>query len=147
MTLAGFAADQISKAWAASAGPGLDGLLDLVPGLLAVAPAENTGALASLAGDSAVDRAALRGGGLVLAGCRSPGRGPRGARPASACAGLLGAGLLGNSADRLGLGHVRDFLVSGLFPRLSFNLADVFLVAGALALIAARNNGPRMTDD
>jgi lipoprotein signal peptidase len=51
---------------------------------------------------------------------------------------VLAAGLLGNSADRLALGYVRDFLVTGLLPHWSFNLADVFLITGALTLLTAR---------
>jgi lipoprotein signal peptidase len=61
--------------------------------------------------------------------------------------GLLSAGVLGNSIDRLGLGHVRDFLVAGPWPSLIFNLADVFIVFGFLLLlvswIGSRLGSPR----
>lgn len=140
VTLAGFAADQISKAWAASDGPGLD-VLDLVPGVLSVVPVENTGALASLASGQPMTAPLCAVASLLLARWSVSQSGSSRGATASAAAGLLGAGLLGNSADRLVLGHVRDFLVSGLFPRLTFNLADLFLVAGALALVASRPTG------
>ena len=139
--LLGLAADQASKAWAWS-GPG--GVFDLVPGLLAVAPVENPGALASLAGGLPLTAPLCALSALALAALahrRTPSR--AGARPcqstaASLGAGLLAAGVLGNSADRLALGYVRDFLVSGLAPHWAFNLADLFLVLGALTVAAAR---------
>ncbi len=117
LAMAGFAADQISKGWADST-------------------VENPGALASLAGELTLTAPLCAVGALAVAALTfSRFRDSR--SPASvAGAGLLGAGLLGNSADRLALGYVRDFLVSGLLPRWSFNLADLFLVAGALALLA-----------
>jgi len=138
VALAGFAADQLSKAWAASAGAGFDGLFELLPDLLAVAPAENTGALASLAGGSPLTAPLCAAAALVLSGLAVTRTGSSRGLAGAAGLGLLGAGLAGNSADRLALGYVRDFLVCGLLPRWSFNLADVFLVAGALALLAAR---------
>jgi lipoprotein signal peptidase len=61
--------------------------------------------------------------------------------------GLLSAGMVGNSIDRLALGYVRDFLVADLWPFLIFNLADVFIVLGFLLLLGswalARLEGPR----
>jgi lipoprotein signal peptidase len=51
--------------------------------------------------------------------------------------GLLSAGMLGNSIDRLALGHVRDFLVTPLWPSLIFNLADVFIVSGFLLILGS----------
>lgn len=49
--------------------------------------------------------------------------------------GSLFAGLLGNAVDRLHLGYVRDFLRTTLLPSWIFNLADVFVILGALLLI------------
>ncbi len=60
-----------------------------------------------------------------------------------ACA-LLLAGTFGNTIDRLALGHVRDFLVIWAAPSLVFNLADLLLVAGGLALLVARAHGHRV---
>src|SRR5947209_1434941 len=51
--------------------------------------------------------------------------------------GLLSAGMLGNSADRLVLGYVRDFLVATPFPTLIFNLADVLIVLGFVLLLGS----------
>ena len=53
-------------------------------------------------------------------------------------AGLLIGGALGNVLDRLLFGHVRDFLnmsCCGISNPFVFNLADVFVFAGAFGLI------------
>lgn len=50
-------------------------------------------------------------------------------------AGLLLGGAAGNLADRLRDGYVTDWLDLPLWP--SFNVADVAIVAGVLALLAA----------
>jgi signal peptidase II len=49
--------------------------------------------------------------------------------------GLLIGGSLGNLADRIRLGHVTDFIDPPYWP--AFNLADAFIVAGVLVLLAA----------
>ena len=51
--------------------------------------------------------------------------------------GLLSAGVLGNAADRLALGYVRDFLVTTLWLVWIFNLADIFIVLGFLLLLGS----------
>ena len=56
------------------------------------------------------------------------GRLPRGA--------LLLAGIFGNTADRLALGDVRDFLATWALPSVAFNVADLLVVGGALILMA-----------
>ncbi len=139
VAMAGLAVDQASKTWAASASPGIDGLLALVPDLLSVAPGENSGTLASLAGDRPLTAPLCAAACLALAGLSASHlKAPRGAIGAVA-AGLIAGGLLGNSTDRLSRGYVRDFLVSDLFPRWSFNLSDLFLIAGALAFLSAHH--------
>ncbi len=50
---------------------------------------------------------------------------------------LLLAGILGNTVDRLALGHVRDFLVTWAIPTLAFNVADLLLVVGVASLLMA----------
>jgi signal peptidase II len=143
VALLGLAADQASKGWAWSEPAGLaaGGVLDLVPGLLAMAPAANAGTVASLA-DGLPWTARLCGlGALALAalapvwaaGLPATRRLP--ARASALGAGLVTGGLVGNAADRLALGYVRDFLVSGLWPEWAFNLADVFLLLGAMTLL------------
>lgn len=51
--------------------------------------------------------------------------------------GLVLGGVTGNVADRLILGHVRDFLTSSLLSLWIFNVADLLAVCGALILVAA----------
>ena len=55
-----------------------------------------------------------------------------GRRAVAASAGLVLGGSIGNLADRLGGSGVRDFIVG---PGILFNVADVALVAGVLALV------------
>jgi signal peptidase II len=57
--------------------------------------------------------------------------------------GLLVGGALGNIVDRVREGSVTDFLKIPLWP--AFNLADVAIVAGVLALLLALE-GPRARD-
>jgi signal peptidase II len=57
--------------------------------------------------------------------------------------GLLVGGALGNLVDRVREGAVTDFLKIPLWP--AFNLADVAIVAGVLALLLALE-GPRARD-
>ena len=59
---------------------------------------------------------------------------------ALAC-GLLLAGIVGNTADRLALGYVRDFLVTSAAPGLCFNIADLYVIVGGVALVIARVYG------
>jgi lipoprotein signal peptidase len=151
VALAGLAADQWSKAWSWSSCSGSGSVLELVPDLLAVSPEANPGALASLAGGLPLTAplCALTTLALAILAHRHGRSAPAAMRKANAAmtpaslaasigGGLFAAGLLGNSADRLALGYVRDFLVSGLFPHWAFNLADLFLVLGALTNLGAR---------
>lgn len=57
--------------------------------------------------------------------------------------GLLAGGLTGNLIDRLVRGPVVDFLELGLPGRPVVNLADGFLVAGAVGLVSAWARGRR----
>ena len=55
---------------------------------------------------------------------------------------LVIAGLVGNAADRIVLGHVRDwFRIGGIV----FNLADLFILAGLVLVIVAASR--RILDD
>ncbi|MFO0953240.1 MAG: signal peptidase II [Isosphaeraceae bacterium] len=147
--LLGLAVDQASKAWAWS----LSGeVCDVLPEILAVAPVANSGALANLAGrlPQTAPLCALAALGLAAIAHREAAGGAASDGPtrmrrrhlAALGGGLLVAGLLGNSVDRLALGYVRDFLVSSLAPSLTFNLADVFLVLGAMTAWASRDPNP-----
>lgn len=56
------------------------------------------------------------------------------------CAGLLIGGALGNVFDRLAYGYVLDFLNNsccGIQNPFSYNVADIFVFAGAIGLIWA----------
>lgn len=63
---------------------------------------------------------------------------------AQAGAGLLVGGALGNVVDRLAFGAVADFLnmsCCGIENPYAFNVADVAIFAGALALVAFSSEG------
>ncbi len=143
LAIAGLALDQASKSWVtASAGSWPEGWLDLISGVLAIAPAKNPGAVGSLAEGlpltgPACAAACLALLGLAIKRSRSASGGPLG-RDTAAGLGLLAAGMLGNSADRLLMGHVRDFLVLSAFPNLSFNIADLLILTGAASVLATR---------
>ncbi|MGE3818102.1 MAG: signal peptidase II [Isosphaeraceae bacterium] len=132
----GLTLDQASKAWAWSPSPNLDAVAELVPGLLSVVPAANDGALANLAGGSPWTSTLCALASLTLA-AMTPRWAPNGGG-SSIGAGLLAAGLVGNAGDRLALGFVRDFLTSPQIPQWSFNLADLFLLLGAVAMLTPR---------
>ena len=48
---------------------------------------------------------------------------------------FLMAGIVGNSIDRIFLGHVRDFIDIGIFNFPVFNLADSYNVIGVIIII------------
>ena len=135
-------ADQLGKAWAFASWRGEGGLREVIPGLYAGAQGRNYGALFSLDGvdDAPMTRIALTFLGLVSVGImlrwaildRERWRGLD-----AVGGGLVLAGAIGNLADRLALGYVRDFLILGLRPHEIFNPADVFMVFGALLLVAS----------
>ena len=54
--------------------------------------------------------------------------------------------MLGNAADRLALGYVRDMLRTALLPGWAFNPADVLAVAGVACLLLARAIGRAEAD-
>lgn len=134
-------ADQLGKAWAFGSWRGEAVLREVVPGLYAGAQGRNYGAFYSLDGvdNAPATRIALTFLGLVAVGImlrwavldRERWRGFD-----AVGGGLVLAGAIGNLADRLALGYVRDFLILGLRPYEIFNPADVFMVFGALLLLA-----------
>jgi lipoprotein signal peptidase len=149
VALAGLGADQVSKAWAFATGGGSAGAREIVPGLLAGARAVNFGAAANLAAGLPLTPALCSLNALIVATVAARWawvRRDRLGRAEAVGVGLLLAGLLGNSGDRLALGYVRDFLVAGALPGWIFNLADVFILAGTLGLLGswcARSVGRR----
>ncbi|MEJ7637448.1 MAG: signal peptidase II [Singulisphaera sp.] len=135
-------ADQFGKAWAFASWRGAAGLCEVIPGLYAGAQGRNYGALYSVDGvdDAPMTRIALTLLGVVSVGImfrwaildRERWRGLD-----AVGGGLVFAGAIGNLADRLALGYVRDFLIIGLRPHDIFNPADVFMIFGALLLVAS----------
>jgi signal peptidase II len=136
--LSGVLADQVSKSWASvrATEPRL-----LLPGYLAAYAVPNAGSALGLGCDQprtamvfallGIACAAL----LMRIAYADRGRW----RDADCLAGaLLLAGILGNTLDRLALGHVRDFLVTWAIPTLAFNVADLLVIAGGAALLMAR---------
>jgi signal peptidase II len=131
-------ADQLSKSWAClhAVEPRM-----LVPGYLAAYAVANPGCILGLGGDRAGTNMIINLLGIALTAllariAYADRRWWRGRDCLGAA--LLLAGILGNTIDRLALGHVRDFLVTWALPTLAFNLADLLVVAGIALLFLAR---------
>jgi lipoprotein signal peptidase len=140
VALIGIALDQCSKAWAFAASPNQGGPRTVAPGLVAGVLATNEGAVAHLAGHHPMTATICGLNGLMLLAvglCWSYRRGVPWSGRDALFIGLLTAGMVGNSIDRLALGHVRDFLVAEFWPLLIFNLADVFIMLGFLLLLGS----------
>ena len=141
--LLGVGADQASKAWATHHAPQPR---ILVPGYLAAYAVPNPGIMFGLGRDRALTGAAVALLGVIctLLLVRVA-RADRGRSPGAdyLAVALLLAGILGNTVDRLALGHVRDFLVTRAFPTLVFNVADLLLVVGGASLLMAACRGRR----
>jgi len=151
VALIGLAADQASKARAFAPASESAGPRSLAPGLTTAVLARNDGAMANLAGGHTVTATVCALNGLVMLAAFSWSFRccDRWRRHDAVFVGLLSAGMLGNTTDRLVLGYVRDFLVAAPFPTLIFNLADVFIVLGFLLLLGSwatsRRGVPRAT--
>jgi lipoprotein signal peptidase len=134
----GLLADQATKSWASvrAAEPRL-----LVPGYLGAYAVPNAGSFLGVGRERALTSTVSALLGLACAALlvriayTDRGRW-RGADYLAVA--LLLAGMLGNTMDRLALGHVRDFLVTWAIPTLAFNVADLLVVAGGAALLMAR---------
>ncbi len=140
--LAAFLIDQISKYLVVHVMRVADqpAGIDVLPPLLVFKYGENRGINFGLfQGNSDAARWALIGISLVI--CAGVliwlGR-SRPTRWMTLCAGLLIGGALANVVDRLLYGYVLDFLnmsCCGIDNPFVFNLADVFIFAGALGLV------------
>ena len=146
------ALDQISKIWVVF---GLDLVtrlyIDVASPLLTFRYGENTGINFGLfGGDSDTSRWILIGLSVVISAAlalwvrRSHGH----HRGMQVAAGLVIGGALGNVYDRVAYGYVLDFLnmsCCGIRNPFVFNVADVFIFAGAAGLIffdsRAKNHG------
>jgi lipoprotein signal peptidase len=136
--LIGLLADQLSKSWASlrATEPRM-----VVSGYLAAYSVPNAGCILGLGGDRAGTNTvfALLGLACTTLLVRVAYADPRWWRVPDCLAGaLLLAGIFGNTADRLALGHVRDFLVTWAIPTLAFNVADLLAVTGGALLLTAR---------
>jgi signal peptidase II len=142
VTLGFLALDQLGKGWAFAAQRQPAGPLEIVPGLFAGAQGRNNGGMLSVEGTGSttivwvfsiivfVLVAMVLRWALVLDRDRW--------RAVDAAAGgVLLAGILGNQLDRLLLGYVRDYIVLASLPHQIFNTADVFMILGAIVLVAS----------
>lgn len=134
-----FVADQVSKyivihvmqLWRVLA-------IDVIPPILNFRYGENHGINFGIGGDG-VNAWIWVGLALVICGwllwwSRSIPLGPLG----RACVGLVIGGAIGNVFDRLVYGYVLDFLnmsCCGIRNPYSFNVADIFIFAGAIGLV------------
>ena len=147
-TIAAFALDQLSKYLVVHwMGLARRHAIDVFPPLLNFRYGENRGInFGLLDGNSDLARWALIGFSLLVAGLvgwwviRR-----RNELVMRLGAGLLIGGALGNVADRLVYGYVLDFLnmsCCGITNPFVFNVADIFIFAGAAMLILFDNNPP-----
>ncbi|WP_424831822.1 signal peptidase II [Ruegeria sp.] len=138
--LAAFLIDQISKYLVVHVLRVAEGSIDVLPSLLVFKYGENRGINFGLfQGNSDAARWVLIGislviciGVLIWLGRTAP------TKLMLLCAGLLIGGALGNVVDRLLYGYVLDFLnmsCCGINNPYVFNIADVFIFAGALGLV------------
>ena len=140
VALIGFASDQISKALAFAPSRGHAHAREIIPGLFTGVLSANDGAVANLGGGRAMTPVAFAMWSLAMIGaavCWTCDSRVRVAWPDAAFGGILAGGMLGNAADRLALGYVRDFLVAACWPSWVFNLADVLVVVGAMLLLVS----------
>lgn len=123
--------------------------IDVLPPLLNLRYGENTGINFGLfGGDSEISRWILVVISLLICGLLSwwLARGNDKSRAMVLCGGLVIGGALGNVADRLLYGHVLDFLnmsCCGITNPFVFNVADIFIFAGAAGLILFDQSGKK----
>lgn len=145
--LAAFLIDQISKYLVVHVLRVAQGPIDVLPPLLVFRYGENRGINFGLfQGNSDAARWVLIGvslvicvGVLVWLSRAAP------TRFQQVCGGLLIGGALGNVVDRVLYGYVLDFLnmsCCGINNPFVFNLADVFIFAGALGLVLFDSKKP-----
>ena len=145
--LAAFLIDQISKFLVVHVLHVAEGSIDVLSPLLVFQYGENRGINFGLfQGDSDVARWMLIG--ILLAICLGVLIWLSRTTPTGFmlfCGGLLIGGALGNVVDRVLYGYVLDFLnmsCCGINNPFVFNLADVFIFAGALGLVLFDSKKP-----
>ncbi|WP_108860096.1 signal peptidase II [Ruegeria sp. Alg231-54] len=132
--------DQISKYLVVHVMRVADGNIDVLPPLLVFKYGENRGINFGLfQGNTDAARWALIGVSMVIAiGVLIWLMRTAPSKLMLVCGGLLIGGALGNVVDRLLYGYVLDFLnmsCCGINNPFVFNLADVFIFAGAIGLV------------
>ncbi|MCG7521012.1 signal peptidase II [Ruegeria sp. Ofav3-42] len=138
--LAAFLIDQISKYLVVHVMRVAEGNIDVLPPLLVFKYGENRGINFGLfQGNTDAARWALIGVSLVISiGVLIWLMRTVPSKLMLVCGGLLIGGALGNVVDRLLYGYVLDFLnmsCCGINNPFVFNLADVFIFAGAIGLV------------
>ncbi|WP_282170220.1 signal peptidase II [Ruegeria atlantica] len=138
--LAALLIDQISKYLVVHVMRVADGNIDVLPPLLVFKYGENRGINFGLfQGNTDAARWALIGVSMVIAiGVLIWLMRTAPSKLMLVCGGLLIGGALGNVVDRLLYGYVLDFLnmsCCGINNPFVFNLADVFIFAGAIGLV------------
>ncbi|CUH45010.1 signal peptidase II [Ruegeria atlantica] len=138
--LAAFLIDQISKYLVVHVMRVADGNIDVLPPLLVFKYGENRGINFGLfQGNTDAAGWALIGVSMVIAiGVLIWLMRTAPSKLILVCGGLLIGGALGNVVDRLLYGYVLDFLnmsCCGINNPFVFNLADVFIFAGAIGLV------------
>jgi signal peptidase II len=137
---AGLAIDQVSKWRAFHTTNAITGLEEIALGIYGGVQARNYGAMDNLFDQSPLTRLLCALNSLVVTGLalRWALRHTENWRGREAlAAGVLVAGVMGNSIDRLLIGYVRDFLAIGDHPYRIFNLADVFVMSGTVVLVVS----------
>jgi len=127
--------DQAVKVWAAANLPG-QGRQVLIPGVLGLRYAENSGISFGLLGDSpaAMQVVVIFTGLVMLVGLVFIVLGKLDSPTMWAAAVIIGGGV-GNFLDRVWQGYVVDYLEFLFMEFAIFNLADVFIMCGMVALI------------
>ncbi len=145
--LAAFLIDQISKGLVVHVMRVAEGNIDVLPPLLVFKYGENRGINFGLfQGNSEAARWVLIG--ISIAICTAVVIWLRRSSPTKlmlVCGGLLIGGALGNVVDRMLYGFVLDFLnmsCCGITNPFVFNLADVFIFAGAIGLVLFDSKKP-----
>jgi signal peptidase II len=142
----GFVADHLTKT-SAFAAPKLDGAVrEILPGLCIGQRVQNAGALGGLGAGHRLAPYCVAFVALCLTGllANRAHKNLSHRPPFEAIGwGLLLAGMLGNLADRLVFGYVRDFLFLGILPALTFNLADLLVIGGALCVLLSQGQCKR----
>jgi signal peptidase II len=130
--IGGLAADLVSKHCVFQFLSRHDGTYDVWPGVFMLSRHTNTGGPFSILGGHSSMLVAVTFLALIVMGYLYLSGVRQGKTPALVGLSLITAGALGNLADRLHGGEVRDFLNFYIIHYPVFNVADILIVAGAI---------------